>query len=316
MPFQKIGRYAELEEILKVFFEEPPISTVQTLEGKPDDTISAERLGGIQGEQVMFINKVGEAEFFGALWPWKDKENVVTVHLGVCAPGMTDENYQFMYSAIKGHLTESTSEKIDTSVRGRIKGISLSSFLQMSEMEGSTCKLMVQSGNKTGTLHLMNGNLIDAETGSLKHQEAAFTILSWENTEIDIQKPSGRKKNQISLPLMHILMEALKRKDEVEYEEGAPEGELDAQIDEGQDQPIPAPGPGKDSVQAEQPTDGSGGPEQGTEPAKPSLKYSRIKKQKLQFLIKRVQPKNQKGEGKKPASVKRRDPVAKRSAPP
>ena len=77
---------SELEEILKIFFEAPPISTVQTLEGKPDDTISGERLGGIQGEQVMFINKVGEAEFFGALWPWKDKEDVVTVHLGVCAP--------------------------------------------------------------------------------------------------------------------------------------------------------------------------------------------------------------------------------------
>ncbi len=308
---------SELDEILKIFFEAPPISTVQTLEGKPDDTISAERLGGIQGEQVMFINKVGEAEFFGALWPWKDKENVVTVHLGVCAPGMTDENYQFMYSAIKGHLTESTSEKIDTSVRGRIKGISLPSFLQMSEMEGSTCKLMVQSGNKTGTLHLMNGNLIDAETGSLKHQEAAFTILSWENTEIDIQKSSGREQNQISLPLVHILMEALKRKDEVEYEGGAPEDELDAQIDEGQDQPIPASEPGDVLTQAEQAIDGSGGPEQGTEPDTTQPAVLEAKKAEAAGSVKEDSAKESKGRGKKagqgktlgPSGNKKRTPL-------
>ena len=261
----KTRSLTELEEILTVFFEEPPISTVAALEGNPDDTVAAERLGGIQGEQVMFIHKVGEAEFYGALWPWKDKENVVTVHLGVCAPNMTEENHNFMYSAIKGHLTENTSEKIDASVRGRIKGISLSSFLQMSEMEGTTCTLMVQSGKKIGTLHLMKGNLIDAETGPLKHQEAAFAILSWENTEIEIQKPSGRKQNQISLPLMHILMEALKRKDELEYEGNIPEDELSVQIDEEHSQTIPVSDPGKDSVPAELEIDDSGGPGLGTE---------------------------------------------------
>jgi len=236
---------AKLEEFLKVFFEDPPISTVETIEGKPDDTVSAERLGGLQGEQVMFVKKIGKAEYYGALWPWKDKDDVVTVHLGVCAPGMTDENHQFMSSAIKGHLTEATSEKIDASVRGRIQGVSISSFLQMSEMEGSTCTLQVQAGNRTGKLHLLNGNLIDAETGPLKHRDAAYAILSWEDADIDIQKPSGRKKNEINLPLMHVLMEALKKKDEFEYEyddvPGMDAGDL---VYDGQDQPIQEPEPG------------------------------------------------------------------------
>lgn len=232
---------AELEEFLKVFFEDPPISTVETIEGKPDDTVSAERLGGIQSEQVMFVKKIGDAEFYGALWPWKDKDDVVTIHLGVCSPSMTEENYEFMSSAIKGHLTEATSEKIDASVRGRIQGVSLSSFLQMSEMEGSTCTLQVQAGNRTGTLHLLNGSLIDAESGSLKHRDAAYAILSWEETEIDIQKPSGRKKNEINLPLMHLLMEALKKKDEFEYAKDTSGADLGDRVDDGHDQPMPGP---------------------------------------------------------------------------
>jgi len=234
----------DLEEFLKVFFEDPPISTVETIEGKPDDTVSAERLGGVQNEQILFVKKLGEAEFYGALWPWKDKEDVVTVHLGVCSPDLKEENHEFMYSAMKGHLTETTSEKIDASVRGRIQGISLSSFLQMSEMEGSTCTLKVQAGKRTGSLHLLNGNLIDAETGSLKHRDAAYAILSWENAEIDIQKPSGRKKNEINLPLMHILMEALKKKDEFEFDMGSSGAEADIQGDDGEVQSIPGPDPG------------------------------------------------------------------------
>jgi hypothetical protein len=320
---------SELEEILKIFFEAPPISTVQTLEGKPDDTISAERLGGIQGEQVMFAKKIGEAEFYGALWPWKDKRDVVTVHLGVCAPGIKDDDYQFMSSAMKGHLTESTSEKIDASVRGRLQGVSLSSYLQMSEMEGSTCTLMVQAGNKTGTLHLLNGNLIDAETASLKHKEAAFAILSWENAEIDIQKPIGRKENQIGLPLMSILMEALKKKDESEYVNEAREIRLEGQINLEQDQPIPGPESrddskvlaasesGEVSTQAEKATDGSGGPEQGTEPASTQPAVLEDKKAEAAVSDKKDSAKESKGRGKKagkrntlgPGGKKKRTPL-------
>ncbi|MBW2677736.1 MAG: DUF4388 domain-containing protein [Deltaproteobacteria bacterium] len=228
---------AELEDGLSSFFESAPIPA-GTVPGESESQgVSAQHMGGVQPEQQLFIKKVGEAEFYGALWPWKDKENVITVHLGVCAPGMTDENHQSMYAAVKAHLTESASTEIDADVTGRIEGVSLSSFLQMSEMDGSTYTLTVRSGEKSGTLHLLNGNLIDAETDDLRHREAAFTILSWENTQIDIKKPSGRQKNEIGLPLMQILMEALKEKDEIEYEKGTPSGafEIGPDTDQSQD---------------------------------------------------------------------------------
>ena len=256
---------AELKEILTVFFEESPISTVVEPDGDTQQGVSVEHMGGIQGEQVMFVKKIGEAEFYGALWPWKDKKDVVTIHLGVCAPSLADENHQFMYSAMKGHLTESTSEKIDVSVRGLIQGISLSSFLQMSEMEGSTCTLEIKAGNKTGTLHLLNGNVIDAETGSLKYKAAAFTILGWENAEIYIQKPSGRKKNEINLPLMHLLIEALEKKDKREYEKDTFVNQLDGHLDTAQVQPVSASGPGDDSARVEHPADDLEGTEPGTQ---------------------------------------------------
>ena len=225
----------DLVKILKVFFEEASLPAVAAPEEQASHGVSAERLGGVQGEQVLFVKKIGEAEFYGALWPWKDREDVVTVHLGVCSPDMTEDDHEFMYSAMKGHLTESTTEKIDINVRGLIQGVSLSSFLQMSEMEGSTCTLEVKAGNKTGTLHLLNGSLIDAETGSLKHKAAVFAILGWENTEIYIQKPSGRQKNEINLPLMHILIEALKKKDKVDYENDAFVNKLNGRIEQATD---------------------------------------------------------------------------------
>ncbi len=253
----------ELEDGLSSFFEDAPIPA-GTVPGESESQgVSAQHMGGVQPEQQLLIKKVGEAEFYGALWPWKDKENVITVHLGVCAPGMTDENHRSMYAAVKAHLTESASTEIDADVTGRIEGVSLSSFLQMSEMDGSTYTLKVRSGEKSGTLHLLSGNLIDAETDDLQHREAAFTILGWENTQIDIKKPSGRQKNEIGLPLMQILMEALKEKDEIEYEKDTPSGafEIGPDTDQSQDslspehpdepEPITVPGLGEDSKQPE-----------------------------------------------------------------
>jgi len=202
---------AELEDGLSSFFESAPISAGTAPGESVPQGVSEKRRGGVQPEQQLFIKKVGDVEFYGALWPWKDKENVITVHLGVCAPGMTDEKNPPMYAALKTHLAENASTEIDADVTGRIEGVSLLSFLQMSEMDGSTYMLEVRSGKKSGTLHLLNGNLIDAETDDLRHREAAFTILGWENTQIDIKKPSGRQKNEIGLPLMQILMEDSKQ---------------------------------------------------------------------------------------------------------
>jgi hypothetical protein len=59
-------------------------------------------------------------------------------------------------------------------VGGQIHGISLPSFLQMSEMEGATYTLKVTSGNRTGHLYLDGGSLIAAQFEGQTGNDAAL----------------------------------------------------------------------------------------------------------------------------------------------
>ncbi|MFZ5571733.1 MAG: DUF4388 domain-containing protein [Thermodesulfobacteriota bacterium] len=113
-------------------------------------------------------------------------------------------------------LMEKILEELDTAVGGQIHGIGLSSFLQMSEMEKTTCKLKIRFGDQVGFLYLHKGQLVDAQLGAKEGQEAAFEIISWENTAIEIEKSGGKRKKTITMPLMNILMEGLRIKDERE----------------------------------------------------------------------------------------------------
>jgi hypothetical protein len=101
-------------------------------------------------------------------------------------------------------------------LEGRIKGLSLSAFLQISEMEETSCTLKVTSDENhiVGHLYLLKGQLIGAETDTLKNLEAAYEIISWENTEIEIKNEVKKTENRINQPLMNILMDALRVKDE------------------------------------------------------------------------------------------------------
>lgn len=118
-------------------------------------------------------------------------------------------------------LKEKIFDDMNIGVGGQIHGIGLSSFLQMSEMEKTTCTLKIKANDNLGYLYLLKGELIAAETGLLTGQDAACEIVGWENAVIEIEKGTVRKKKEINMPLMNILMEALRIKDEKENLEQA-----------------------------------------------------------------------------------------------
>ena len=107
---------------------------------------------------------------------------------------------------------------------GQIEGISLSSFLQLLQMESKTCTLSITSrqGKKTGALYFLEGTLIDAETPDLEGEAAAYEIVSWEETKIKIVNTLSKEERKIVQPLMNILMEGAKLKDEKEAETEKP----------------------------------------------------------------------------------------------
>lgn len=107
--------------------------------------------------------------------------------------------------------------------KGYIHGFTLANFLQAVEVEQKTLTLCIRSKGRVGYLYLENGELIDAENDDgLRGEEAAIAILCWDNAEIEIKGIHNRSRT-IEAPLMHILLEASKIKDEREKGDGGDE---------------------------------------------------------------------------------------------
>ena len=111
----------------------------------------------------------------------------------------------------------------------RIHGISLAAFLQLLEMEHKTCTLTVSSGSDEGHLYFIKGELLQAEVGKVKGEEAALDIVTWDNVAIEIQYSCAVKKKSIGLPLAEILMEGFRIKDEKESVESKKEDRSDGE---------------------------------------------------------------------------------------
>jgi len=99
-------------------------------------------------------------------------------------------------------------------VGGQLRGISLDSFLQMAQMERTTCTLKVSANDEFGFMYVLKGELIDAQTGILEGSEAAYLIISWDNSSIEIENTCERTENRIKQPLMNVLMEGMRIRDE------------------------------------------------------------------------------------------------------
>jgi len=111
-------------------------------------------------------------------------------------------------------LTEMIFDELNGGAGGQIHGISTAAFLQLVEIEEKTCTLTVKSHDRIGYLYFLKGGLISAATEELRGEEAAYEIIGWENSEIEIENVCRNKKKEMHKPLMMILMEANRMKDE------------------------------------------------------------------------------------------------------
>jgi hypothetical protein len=170
-------------------------------------------LGGIRKDQALFLKKLKTGAFYGALWPWKRDTDKIEVLLGFCSSSMSDSDYSQLTTLVQKFLSQKKIETI-SGVGGQIHGISLPSFLQMSEMEEATYTLKVTSANRTGHLYLDGGSLIAAQFEGQSGNEAAYRIISWDNAAIQIEAADPDRVREIHDPLMHVMMESLKIKDE------------------------------------------------------------------------------------------------------
>jgi CheY-like chemotaxis protein/Tfp pilus assembly protein PilZ len=113
-----------------------------------------------------------------------------------------------------GLLSERVFTELKISYGGQVRGISLSSFLQMIELEACTCSLQVMGKDRSGSLHLRDGELVGASSGRLKGRQAALEILAWENVRIDIDYCPWEAPREIEGALMSLFLESRRIADE------------------------------------------------------------------------------------------------------
>jgi CheY-like chemotaxis protein len=133
---------------------------------------------------------------------------------------------------------------------GSVKGISLAGFLQLIEMEQKTCLLEVQREEKEdkGFFYFNKGNLYDAVYDGRRGEDAALEMIGWDRVEIRFKNlPKKKVQKRIASEIISLLMEGMKRKDELggKMEESAQEHENSIDISEN----APFPEKKKDGAQ-------------------------------------------------------------------
>lgn len=130
-------------------------------------------------------------------------------------------SFQYLEKPLDINILETKiSEGLKAKLAGYVKGISLSSFLQIISMEGESCTLTIRSNNRVGQLFFDSGMLVDAVYESKVGVDAAYEIAVWENVEIEIDKVHNKSEQKIEISLQHLLVEAHRRIDENKKKQG------------------------------------------------------------------------------------------------
>ncbi len=111
-------------------------------------------------------------------------------------------------------LLEKIHDLAEAANPGTIQGIPLHSLLQMHENDGQNCTLQVFSSSGEGFIYIEDGTVIDAEVQGLTGEEAFYRLLSWDEVVIDIKYFNRLRRRNISTPLITLIMEGIRRKDE------------------------------------------------------------------------------------------------------
>ncbi len=111
-------------------------------------------------------------------------------------------------------LAECIMDELGSGAKGQLQGISLASFLQLIEIESKSCTLSVSTRGEKGVLTCLKGELVNAAIGDLKGLDAAHKMVSWETASIEILNTATNTDKEINEPLMSVIMEGTRQKDE------------------------------------------------------------------------------------------------------
>ena len=95
-----------------------------------------------------------------------------------------------------------------------MKGISLSSVIQVINLERQSCDIEAQADGQSGQLHFRGGTLVDAMADGLAGEDAAYEIFAWDDPEFEVTTEDSPRDRTIEADLTQMLLEAARRRDE------------------------------------------------------------------------------------------------------
>jgi len=113
-------------------------------------------------------------------------------------------------------------EELDAGERGYIRGVTLTSFLQLIEMEGKTCTLLLRKAGRRGYLCFKSGRLVGASAGRFHGVKAAEVISQWEHVEISIDPLCRKEEKDLSVSIAGIILDQVRLQDEASVGAGPP----------------------------------------------------------------------------------------------
>lgn len=111
-------------------------------------------------------------------------------------------------------LSKKVFDALADSASGHLRGISLSTLLQMVELDRKTCVVNVEADGRRGALVFRSGELLDAAVGTRRGDEAALEILGWDEGAIDLRPATAQRTRVVTHPLSELLMESFRLRDE------------------------------------------------------------------------------------------------------
>lgn len=100
-----------------------------------------------------------------------------------------------------------------STLRGALQSISLVDVLQLLQVNRKTGRLVVRTPEATGTLFVVQGEVVHAEAPDVHGESAAFDILEWTTGEFEFITSGQKVPTTIRRPLHDLLMEGARTSD-------------------------------------------------------------------------------------------------------
>jgi predicted regulator of Ras-like GTPase activity (Roadblock/LC7/MglB family) len=98
--------------------------------------------------------------------------------------------------------------------QGYVQGISLQTVVQMIEIEKRSCTVFAYAEDHEGRLGFSEGRLVEAEAGGLQGEPAAYEILGWTSTDVELRDFDPLRPRQLDDLVSRVLIDRLRRDDE------------------------------------------------------------------------------------------------------